>query len=321
MKDLWEQPLLRENYADIRDVIDSVVDNSSSIIRDSLREVVSRRGKMIRPMLFVIASKFGKEQEGEKISSLAAAVELLHLATLIHDDVIDDSPCRRGVAALHTKIGRKNAVLAGDYLFTQCFTLAARYASTENARILAKAVSRICSSEISQAEKAFEFHTSIRQYLRRITGKTAALFSLSCFIGAAEGGSSREVAGILSRVGYNLGIAFQITDDILDYRGKREEIGKPVGTDIKEGIVTLPLIYALQNDRGMRKKMLRQPPFSSRRLHHIITRVAACGGVTRAEQEAERYTRRAMHEINRLPPSPPLPFLTGTVERLLYRTN
>jgi heptaprenyl diphosphate synthase len=321
MNDLWEHPFLKEDYLNIRDVIDDTVKNSSLIIRGPLRNVILRRGKMVRPMLLVIASKFGNKQARKDIANIAAAVELLHLATLLHDDVIDDSPCRRGAPALHTEIGKKQAVLAGDYLFTQCFTLVAQYASTENSKILAKAVSRVCSSEIEQAEGAFNFHTGIRQYLRRITGKTAALFALSCFIGASEGGCSREIANIFGRIGYNLGISFQIIDDILDYKGNREELGKPIGTDLKEGTVTLPLIFAMQEDRGELEKLLGPPPFSSRQIHHIINHVVKCSGVLQAEQTAERYSQRALREIGRLPFSPPLPFLTGAVEWLLCRTN
>lgn len=321
MNDLWEHPFLKEDYLHIRKVIDATVNNSSLFIREPLRNVILQRGKMVRPMLLVIASKFGNKQARKDIANIAAAVELLHLATLLHDDVIDDSPCRRGAPALHTEIGKKQAVLAGDFLFTHCFTLVAQYASAENSKILAKAVSRICCSEIEQAEGAFNFHTGVRQYLRRITGKTAALFALSCFIGSSEGGCSQKVSHIFGRIGYNLGISFQIIDDILDYKGKRKELGKPVGRDIKEGTVTLPLIFALREDRGELEKLLGPPPFSSRRIHHIINHVVKGGGVAQAEQTAERYSQRALREIGRLPFSPPLPFLISAAERLLCRTN
>ena len=319
MKDLWNTPLLRKDYLKIQEVIAEAVEDSNKVIREPLRDLVAARGKMLRPMFVVLAAKFGKGGS-KKVYSVAAAIELLHLATLIHDDVIDDSPIRRGRPTIHTKVGKKQAILIGDYLFSQCFSLVAQYATIANSKLLARAVSHICSSEISQAEDSFSFATSVRRYNRRIAGKTAALFTLSCYIGASEAGCKKTLCNRMSRIGYNLGMGFQIIDDILDYTGSKSELGKPVGSDLKEGIATLPLIYALRNDDGTLKNTLTERPVSEQEIGRIISSVADRGGIRSAEEAAATYTHRALAEIDQLPPGQNTDFLSETVSRLLHRT-
>jgi heptaprenyl diphosphate synthase len=186
----------------------------------------------------------------DKHYSLAACLEMLHMATLIHDDVIDESPTRRGKPTLHTNCGNRNAVLAGDFLLSRCFILAAKYTSPDNALALARVIAVICGQEIEQNSGRYIANFSMRHYFRKIMGKSATLFALSCHIGASEAKAPRGLASRLRRVGYNIGMAFQIIDDILDYAGDPEQVRKPLGNDIREGLVTLPLICALSLDKS-----------------------------------------------------------------------
>lgn len=323
MRDLWQHSSLQEDFSKIQNIIEDTVKNSNSVIRGPLRVLVADKGKLLRPMLVVLASRFGPKGingSRHKIHNIGAAIEILHLATLIHDDVIDESPLRRGSPTLHTQIGKKEAILIGDYLFSQCFSLVAEHASLENSKLLARVVSSICSSEISQAEDAFSFKTSIRRYNRRIAGKTAALFAISCFVGASESGSNKSVCGLFSRIGYNLGMGFQIKDDILDYTGEQRKLGKPVGSDVREGIATLPLIYALQSDNGTLKSLLRKTPLSQKKVDTVIDLVISNGGVEKAETKASQYTDRAFEAIAKLPNIESTELLYTTVDRLLFRT-
>lgn len=323
MRDLWETSFLYNDYTEIQRIIGETINGSNPVIREPLEKLVSKKGKLLRPMLVVLASRFGSRNgtdTSQKIHSIAAAVEILHLATLIHDDVIDDSPMRRGSPTLHTQIGKKSAILMGDYLFSQCFTLVAEHAKLENSKLLARVVSSICSSEISQAEDAFSFITSVRRYNRRIAGKTAALFAISCFVGASESGSKKQVCALFSRIGYNLGMGFQIKDDILDYTGNRNTLGKPVGSDLREGIATLPLIYALKKDDGRLRKILGKP-LGDEDIDRVISLVKDNGGVESAQRQAALYTDRAFEAIEKLPRTEPAELLHTTVDRLLFRSH
>lgn len=322
MRGLWESSFLNKDYRAIQHIIEETINSSNPVIREPLQNLVSQKGKLLRPMLVILASRFGqpdKSGENAKFHNIAAAIEILHLATLVHDDVIDDSPLRRGSPTLHTRVGKKQAVLIGDYLFSRCFSLVAEHANLENSKLLARVVSSICSSEISQAEEAFSFTTSIRRYNRRIAGKTAALFAISCFVGASESGSKKPVCTLFSRIGYNLGMGFQIKDDILDYTGNRNKLGKPVGSDLREGIATLPLIYALQADTGGLLKSLQERPPGDWDIQNIIGMVKNKGGIEKAEKQAAVYIDRAYQAIDKLPGTESAELLQTTVDRLLFR--
>jgi heptaprenyl diphosphate synthase len=245
---------------------------------------------------------------------------MLHMATLIHDDVIDDSPLRRGIPTAHVRYGKRNAVLLGDYLLSRCFILAARYTSAENALALAKIVSLICGMEIEQNSDAFRTNISRRRYFRKIMGKSALLFSLACHVGAVEAKAARDITERLRRIGYNIGMAFQIIDDILDYAGDPEAVRKPLGNDIKAGLVTLPLICAIPRDPdGTLRTLFAGESFSVADSNTIITAVRNAGGVEEARRYAAQYTGRALREIRALPEGKPRDKLEKLTRRLLER--
>ena len=271
-------------------------------------------GKMLRPSLVILAGRYGRWEPG-KILPLAAAVEMLHNATLVHDDIIDQASTRRGRPALHEEMGSSTAVLVGDYLLSCCFTLTAGSTSADNGIHLSRAVARICEGEINQNAGRFVPDFSIRNYRRRIVGKTAALFSLSLLAGAREAGCSEADCSLFLRIGYDLGMAFQIIDDILDYSGDDREVGKPLGKDLREGIYTLPLLLALKDDAGAQsgkdgpkgragnlEALVTSPPYDEKATGEILRLTRERGGVEAARKEAWNYTLRAEREIARLSP-------------------
>ena len=284
----------------VSDRIREAARSDTRIVDESLSSLLDADGKMLRPGLLLVASRFGKGQK-DKIIALAASIEMLHVATLVHDDVIDDSPFRRGLPAVHTRFGKKDAVLIGDYLLSRCFLLASSYTSPENASRLARAVSVICVMEIEQDMDRFQANPSIRRYLRKILGKTAILFSLACHTGANEAKAPAAVTALLRRIGYDIGMAFQIIDDILDYEGVADEVRKPVGNDLRAGLTTLPLLCALRNDDGRLAAMVAPGRFPGADVPTIIAAVAKRGGIDGARVWAARYTERALAEIARLP--------------------
>jgi heptaprenyl diphosphate synthase len=175
-------------------------------------------------------------------------VELLHGATLIHDDVIDRAPLRRGKPTIYASGGAKRAVLVGDYLLAQSLELASKANDNRLVQVMTKGVSRLCSSEIEQDFSQGKLFITREDYYGRIRGKTAELFALSCFAGALLSGADRAVCDDFYQAGLDFGMAFQIDDDVLDYRGKGSRMGKRTGEDLRAGIPTLPLILALEHE-------------------------------------------------------------------------
>jgi heptaprenyl diphosphate synthase len=185
MTSYWtEFPGIPEALEKVSGVIKSTTASENPIISEGLTTLFSGNGKLLRPGLLLITAGFGKITE--KHFKLAACLEMLHMATLVHDDVIDDSPTRRGAPAAHVLYGKRNAVLLGDYLLSRCFLLAAEYTSAEHALALARIISLICGMEIEQNSDSFAANTSPRRYFRKIMGKSAMLFSLACYVGAYE---------------------------------------------------------------------------------------------------------------------------------------
>jgi heptaprenyl diphosphate synthase len=319
MTSYWADfPGMPEALEKVFGIIRNASASNNPIISKGLGGLLDGNGKMLRPGLLLIAAGFGKIDE--KHYRLAAALEMLHTATLIHDDVIDDSPFRRNLPALHTKFGGRDAVLIGDFLLSRCFLLAADYTSPRNALNLARIISVICTMEIEQNSDRFRSNLSLRVYLRKILGKSALLFSLACFVGAYEAKAPKEVCERLRRTGYNTGIAFQIIDDILDYAGDEDLVRKPLGKDIAAGLVTLPLICALPLDTsGTLRKIFSQDTFKPDDSGEIAALVRKSGGAEAAGKFAALYTDRALREISLLPPGKHRDMLDELVRRLLMR--
>lgn len=304
----------------VSEIITSSISSQNPIINDALSVLFENPGKMLRPGLLLIASQFGNCDD-DKAVHLAAALEMLHAATLIHDDVIDDSPFRRGLPAIHSKYGKKDAVLIGDFLLSRAFLLASEYASPEQSLHLSKVISIICTMEIEQSTSRFCFDQSIRKYFRKIMGKTALLFSLACHIGAHEAQVSKYVTETLRRIGYNIGMAFQVIDDILDYSGNEDLVRKPLGMDLKSGIITLPLIAALQKDSsGKLTGLCNVQNVQRGEFDEIMNMVKDLGGIEYAGVYAQKFTNRALHEITKLPSGNSRGLLEKLTNTLLIRS-
>lgn len=260
----------------------------------------------------------------EKIYRVAAAIELLHLATLIHDDIIDEAKARRGYPTIHSEYGTKQAVLMGDFLFSRCYRILADNATVENARRLAVVVSQIVTGEIDQSVQSVRGAESLstpRTYLRRVVGKTATLIADSLYLGASEAGIGLAQTLLLRKVGYSIGMAFQIIDDILDFTGRAERLGKAPGSDLKQGIVTLPVIYAMRSATGeeINSRIHYPEELTDADLEEVIGAVERCGGFSMARQKAELYTRRALRQISIFPRGPNRETLAGVTRKLLDR--
>jgi heptaprenyl diphosphate synthase len=322
MSAFWSQyPTIASDLERVSDIVRTSIDTNHSLIREALLDLTGRTGKLLRPGMVMLSARFkrnGRTAEvPDKIYRIAAAVELLHTATLVHDDVLDESGSRRGGSTLNATYGSRTAVLLGDFLFSTCFRLVADQASADNARILAAGIGHICSGEILQAEDADLSAPSIRRYKRRIAGKTALLFALSLHVGARENGLPSHRSYRLARIGHAVGMAFQIIDDILDYRGREDDLGKPAGYDLRNAVYTLPLLRAVERDGDELRSLVSQ---SDLPLDTVIRKVDELGGFADAEAEAALYTERALRDAAKLPRSWARDTLVDVIQRLLHRS-
>ncbi len=263
--------------------------------------LINAGGKRLRPLLTVAASRAvgGRDENALK---LAAAVEFIHTATLLHDDVVDASQLRRGKTAAHLIWGAPPAVLVGDFLFARAFELMVETGRMRALEILARASRIIAEGEVLQMSRAHDLDLDQATYLEIITAKTAALFAAAAEAGAVSAGASEARAQALHDYGHNLGLAFQLTDDALDYDGATEMLGKNAGDDFREGKATLPLILAAErapaNDRAFFERSVgrgEQTPDDFRRAREFIL---ACGALDATLALAADYAARAKRALS-----------------------
>ncbi|PMD69479.1 polyprenyl synthetase family protein [Companilactobacillus nuruki] len=277
-------------------------------------------GKMLRPAFFLLFSEFGEEKKTtQELIPLAASLEILHVATLIHDDVIDDSPLRRSKPTLHTKYGSRNAIYAGDYLFTLYFELISKNLES-NTDILRNALSmkKILIGELDQMLINFNVESTTEMYFKEISGKTAELFSLSATMGAVVSGGSQELIERCKKIGHNIGMAFQIIDDILDF-GNSSQIGKPVHEDLKNGVYSLPYILGLEAGNKELIEILSKNSLNSEDDSRATNIIVDEGYLNKAKDIAKKYTDQAVSEIDELPENSSQRALKAIIKRLVNR--
>ena len=269
--------------------------SSNPLVGEAASHLLKAGGKRLRPALVMICSRAGTP--GARESDLAAAaIELVHVATLYHDDVIDETDTRRGAPTVHSKWGLEVAVLSGDYLFAQGCLLGAT-AGGEVSTILSRAIAEVCEGQIVETSALGDPRRSPDEYRETISHKTAALFSAGCELGAATSGAddSRRVA--LTTYGRQLGLAFQIVDDLLDLVGDPDVTGKIPGTDLKEGVFTLPVLVAAHSD----PTLLERLETGERDLEELLPLIQAAGGIEAATEEARALAEDSIAALGALP--------------------
>jgi octaprenyl-diphosphate synthase len=270
------------------------------------RHIQASGGKRLRPSLVLLSAQlFGKLTD--TAVSMAAVVEMIHTATLVHDDVIDDAQTRRGQASTNVLFGNQTSVLAGDWLYMQAFQIALR---ARDFRILDQLISLtqlMVEGELIQLERLGRIDITEADYMELIDRKTASLFSVCAKLGAMSGNASDAEVAKLGEFAWNLGIAFQLVDDVLDFTSREKVLGKPVGNDLREGKVTLPLVYALQSATAEERKLvatvLEEQDYRTVSLETINRLLAKYKGIDRAMERAQTFTERARTLIGEFPES------------------
>lgn len=280
----------------------TLVASSIDIINDIYVDLVQSGGKRLRPVLYLLCA--GKSPDKEQRTSIAAALEFIHMATLVHDDIVDHAELRRGLPATHTVWGRHSAVLAGDYLFARAFFILSQVLKIDSREdnqlfsLLTQLVCVICEGEFLQNEAAFDLSMSEERYLDIIGRKTAHFFATACQMGAVSARYDEQTVKGLRRYGYYLGMAFQIRDDMLDVIGTPEKIGKPVNHDLSQGNITLPVIYALKHVRDHRlRETITAKNFSKEKFLLCAQLVMAAGGIEYSRTVMTQYVEAALASI------------------------
>jgi octaprenyl-diphosphate synthase len=265
-------------------------------------------GKRLRPILVLLCGKLFDTEPNACLVRMAAVVEMIHTATLVHDDVIDMAKTRRGRPSINVVWGNHTSVLAGDWLYMQAFQVALRERSFPILDLLINLTQMMVEGELLQLERIGKIGVTEADYMELIDRKTASLFSACARLGAISAGAEETLETRLGEYAWNLGIAFQLIDDILDFTSREKILGKPVGNDLREGKITLPLIYALESAEPEERRLVEtvladgnydQVPFG--KILHVLHRHQ---GVERAQERAQAFTEKARGIISEFPESP-----------------
>ena len=310
---------IQADLAKVRDNLKSISKVDFPWLSEQLGYVVRSGGKVIRPALTLLSGKF-YNYNLKYLLPMATAVEVMHTATLVHDDAIDKAEARRGKPTIYKLWGEETSVLLGDYLFAKAGETVSDTHNPQVIKLFSQTLATITSGELSQLLGAFKLEQTQQQYFQRIYCKTASLFCLATVSGAILSEAPEKAVKILEEYGYNLGIAFQIVDDILDFTGTKEKLGKPSGTDLAQGTLTLPAMLLLERypeDNPVKKVFENKD--KQKNIERAIELVRNSPIVQECYGIASEYRAKACQNLNRLPENPSRQALTGLADYIINR--
>lgn len=322
-------PKLSQIQHPVRHQLDGVLDELRRIVFTDYKligeindHLLWSRGKLFRPTLLLLSNQIG-ERPHARATTLAAVVELTHLATLVHDDAVDHSVLRRGMPTVNALWNHQTAVIMGDYLYSRSITELTRFDEIELLRVLSRAANEMSVGELRQLASCDALRFSERDYDRLIDSKTASLMSAACEIGAIAGAPTYREP--LRAYGHALGMAFQIADDLLDYTSDESVTGKPAGQDLREHKVTLPLIHALGRfgpaERAEVEAFFADPEPSDDGIRRVVDLVTRHGGLEYARSRAREFGERAAHALEGLPAGEPVDALRDAITYVIERRH
>lgn len=284
----------------IEEALEETVKADSPLLHQASLHLLQAGGKRIRPVFVLLAGKFG-EYDINKIKNVAVSLELIHMASLVHDDVIDDAELRRGKPTIKAKWDNRTAMYTGDYIFARALELMTSIEKPFAHKILANTLVELCIGEIEQIKDKYNFDQNVRTYFRRIKRKTAILIAVSCQLGAIASDVDETIHKKLFQFGYYVGMSYQIIDDVLDFTGTEKVLGKPAGDDLHQGNITLPILFAME-DSEIRKEMIKVNEKTERaEIERLITLVKESGAIEKSLQVSDNYLNKALAILNELP--------------------
>lgn len=320
VKDIYQ--VVEQDFQQVNELILEQLRSDVPLVEKIGQHIIESGGKRMRPLLVLLACKslsYNKQDH----ALLAAIIEFLHTATLLHDDVVDTSDLRRGKATANAKWGNAPSVLVGDFLYSRAFEMMVQLGDMKIMDILSKSTRVIAEGEVMQLMNVKNPDVSEAKYMDVIQGKTAQLFEASSHSGAVLAQANAKQEEALRLYGHHTGMAFQLVDDVLDYVGNAEELGKNVGDDLAEGKPTLPLIYAMQNASKEEAQLIRQAirKGGTENLAEIIAIVQACGAIDYTNQKAREHVDAAITAISVLEDTPAKHALAALAELALSRNS
>ena len=313
--------LVESDWHETNQEIRLQLDTDVGLISNISNYIINSGGKRLRPLLVLLVAKACQVDEKNHTRILAAImIELIHTATLLHDDVVDDSKNRRGSKTVHQHFGNQSAILVGDFLYSRAFQVMVQIGQMRIMEIMADTTNTIAEGEVLQLINSGNPDITEKQYLDVIYRKTGKLFEAGATIGAVLGNQSKLIESSLTEYGRNLGIAFQLIDDVLDYSSSFETIGKDVGDDLAEGKPTLPLIYALERCEPKEQIIIRQAIQSknTQNIDQIIEYIKSSGALALSTEKAKSLSDQAIESLEPLPESE---YKNGLIELAQFAMN
>lgn len=291
---------LNTDLNEIENELQETIKSEHPLLQEASLHTLQAGGKRLRPVFVLLAGKFG-HYELEVIKDVAVALELIHMASLVHDDVIDDAELRRGKPTIKAKWDNRIAMYTGDYIFARSLELMAKVDKPDAHKILSRTIVEVSLGEIEQIRDKYNFDQQFKTYLRRIKRKTALLIAASCQLGAIASDVPSDIHQKLFQFGYYVGMAFQITDDILDFTSTEEVLGKPAGSDLRQGNITLPVLFAMR-DEQLRQKIIKvHEHIEADKLQEIIQDIKNSGSIEKSFQYSDLYLQKALEIMQELP--------------------
>ncbi|MDN3609006.1 octaprenyl diphosphate synthase [Vibrio ostreicida] len=317
------QALTADDMAKVNETIHAQLDSDVSLINQLGFYIVSGGGKRIRPLLAVLSAR-ALGYQGQSHTMAAAFIEFIHTATLLHDDVVDESDMRRGKATANAAFGNAASVLVGDFIYTRSFQMMTELGSIKILKLMSNAVNIIAEGEVQQLMNCNNPDTTEDSYMAVIYSKTARLFEVATQMGALLNDAPENIERALQNYGKHLGTAFQLIDDVMDYTSDGEEMGKNVGDDLAEGKPTLPLLYAMRKGTPEQAKLIREAIEKANgmeKIHDVLNAMEQTGSLEYTRQKAYREADQAIDELAVLPESPYKEALVTLAHMSVHRTT
>ncbi len=280
--------------------LEETINAQAPLLRQASLHLLKAGGKRIRPVFVLLAGRFG-DYDINVIKNVAVTLELIHTASLVHDDVIDNAELRRGKQTIKAKWDNRIAMYTGDYIFARALELMTDINNPVAHKILSNTMVELCLGEIEQIKDKYRYEQNLRDYLRRIKRKTALLIAASCQLGAVAANVEEKLHKKLFQFGYYVGMSFQIIDDVLDFTSTEKELGKPAGGDLHQGNITLPVLYAMENWETRQEIIKVHENTEQKDIERIIELVKSSDAISRSLALSDRYLDKALMILEELP--------------------
>lgn len=294
---------LKNDLDHIEQELDQSIQAEHPVLRKASTQLLQAGGKRVRPVFVLLAGRFGN-YDINRLMTVAVSLELIHMATLVHDDVVDDSKLRRGAPTVKHRYGNRVAMYTGDYMLARALENITTLNDPHIHQILSKTLVEVCVGEIEQIRFKYNSDQQLRDYLRRIKRKTALLIAASCKLGAIAGETSIEDANTLYKYGYYIGMSYQIIDDILDFTSSEQELGKPTASDLWQGNITLPVLFAMKNNSFnnlLRKSFDNAESINQRDFEKLLDLLHQTDAVEKSYEVSNLYLQKAIDTLHKLP--------------------